>query len=195
MQEFTQEEFDHPIKDHLVCYQQISVRWRKLEHVLNDGQLFRIQNDNVKLMEVLISSEDIGDIESAAEKESNKEIKRLDAKLNLLMGWVGQMLLQQQAVPSPQTVCLSPKGLQFPSVDAKNLAENDNLYIELFLEPRYPQAFVVEGKVIQVNTGADSNEVLVRFQHLNDQTQQWLDKYVFQLHRRQVALAKKQTAR
>jgi len=195
MQEFTQQEFDHPIKDHLVCYQQISVRWRKLEHALNGGQLFRIQNDNIKLLEVLVSSEDIGDIEPPTEKEFNIEIKRLDAKLNLLMGWIGQMLLQQQAVPSPQTVCLSPKGLQFPSDDAKNLAENDNLYIELFLEPRYPQAFVVEAKVVEVNTGVDGDEVLVRFQHLSEQNQQWFDKYVFQLHRRQVALAKKQTTR
>ena len=192
MSESTLQEFDHPIKDHLVCYQQISLRWRKLEQPLADGQLFRLQNENTKLMEVLVSSDDVGDLEPPAEKESVNEIKRLDAKLNLLMGWIGQMLLQQQALPDPQTICLSPAGLQFSSNEDKVLGENDNLYIEMFLEPRYPQAFVTVAKVVQVISREEGDEVLVRFQNLNELNQHWLDKYVFQLHRRQVALARKQ---
>ncbi len=193
MQEFTQQEIEDPLKDHLVCHHQISLRWHKLDQPLSNGQYFRIQNDNRKLMEVIVSSEDIGDLEQAADKESAKEVKRLDAKLNLLMGWVGQMLLQQQAVPPPQTVSLSSVGLQFPCNDTKGLAENDNLYLEMFFETRYPQPFVTVAKVIQVKSQTGGDEVLVRFLDLSEQNQQWLDKYVFQLHRRQVALTRKQT--
>jgi c-di-GMP-binding flagellar brake protein YcgR len=100
-------------------------------------------------------------------------------------------MLQQQAVPSPKTVCLSSLGLQFPCDDAKDLRENDNLYLEMFLESRYPQAFITLAKVIQIKPQAEGDEVLVRFADLSEQNQQWLDKYVFQLHRRQVALSRK----
>jgi hypothetical protein len=195
MQESTQQDCEDPFKDHLVCYQQISLRWRKLNEPLSDGQYFRIQNDNIKLLEVLVSGEDVGDAEQSMDKDSMKEVKKLDAKLNLLMGWIGQMLLQQQAVPPPQTICLSSIGLQFSCDDVKELAENDNLYLEMFLESRYPQAFVTVAKVIQVKSRDGGDEVLVRFEDLSEQNQQWLDKYVFQLHRRQVALSRKQTGR
>ena len=183
-------DFDDPLEDHLVCSQPISLRWHKLHQSLSDAQCLRIQNDNIKLMEVLVSGDE-GDLEQAADKEYAKEIKRLDAKLNLLMGWVGQILLQQQAVPTPQSVRLSSGGLQFFCDDVEGLCENDNLYLEMFLESRYPQAFVTVAKVIQIKPQAGNNEVLVRFQELSEQNQQWLDKYVFQLHRRQVAFSKK----
>jgi hypothetical protein len=191
MQESTQQEYEDPLRDHLVCCPQLSLRWRKLSQPLSDAEYFRIHNDNIKLMEVLVSGEDAGDVESAMDKDSMKEIKKLDAKLNLLMVWIGQMMLQQQAVPSPKTVCLSSLGLQFPCDDAKDLRENDNLYLEMFLESRYPQAFITLAKVIQIKPQAEGDEVLVRFADLSEQNQQWLDKYVFQLHRRQVALSRK----
>ena len=73
----------------------------------------------------------------------------------------------------------------------KDLRENDNLYLEMFLESRYPQAFITLAKVIQIKPQAEGDEVLVRFADLSEQNQQWLDKYVFQLHRRQVALSRK----
>jgi hypothetical protein len=193
MQESTRHDFEDPLRDHLVCCTQISLRWRKLNQPLSDGQYYSFQNDNIKLMEVIVSGEDAGDVETSLDKDSMKEIKKLDAKLNLLMGWIGQMMLQQQTVPPPQTVCLSSSGLQFPWGDAKDLAENDNLYLEMFLESHYPQAFVTLAKVIQIKPQPEGDEVLVRFWDLSEQNQQWLDKYVFQLHRRQVALSRKQS--
>ena len=193
MPEAASQDFEDPIKDKLVCYQQIPLRWRKLDQPLSEGQWFCQQSDNVKLMEVLVSSDDVGDLESSGDKDSIKEIKRLDAKVNLLMGWIGQFLMPQQALPAAQTVCLSSTGLQFHSDEqqANEVLENDNLCIELFLEPRYPQAFTTAATVVHVTAQPQSLEIVVRFTDINEQNQHWLDKYVFQLHRRQVALSRK----
>jgi hypothetical protein len=186
---------DDPIKDHLVCYHQIPVRWRRLDQALSDGELFNIQSDNARLMEVLVGSEDIRDIEASMDKDSMKEIKKLDAKLNLLMGWIGQILQQQQHLPAAQTVYLSSRGLRFQS-DASNasaLREKDSVCIEMYLDPSYPQAFIAVSEVVKVNPQAPSPsaEIVARFTQLSEQNQLWLDKYVFQLHRRQVALSRK----
>jgi hypothetical protein len=195
MQESAQQAVDHPLKDHLVCSQQIALRWHKLDKPLSDAQWCRIQTDNNKLMEVLVSSEDVAEMEQSTDKDSAKEIKKLDAKLNLLMAWIGQIILEKQALSPAQTVSLSAKGLQFHSDDTGALSENDNLYMELFLEPHYPQAFIALATVVQIIPGIEENDVLVKFQDINEQNQSWLDKYVFQLHRRHVALARKQTGR
>jgi len=190
---------EDPIKNKLVYCQCIPVRWRKLEQELSDTQLLSMHSDNAKLMEVLVGSEDAAwDAEPAAiDKDAMKEIRKLDAKLNLLMGWMGSMLLQQMNVPQPQTVSLSTQGLQFHlSKDREGadlLCENDNLYMELFLEPRYPQAFTTLVKVFQVDSTSQGMDVTVRFIQLSEQNQQWLDRYVFQSHRRQVALSRKQS--
>ena len=98
MPETKPQELEDPIKDHVVCYQQIPVRWYRLEQPLSDSEKFIIQNDNAKLMEVLVGSEDSRDTEASIDKESMKEIKKLDAKLNLLMGWIGEFLKQQQSI-------------------------------------------------------------------------------------------------
>jgi hypothetical protein len=186
---------DDPIKDHLVCYQLIPVRWRRQDQALSESELFNIHNENARLMEVLVGGEDIRDIEASMDKDSLKEMKKLDAKLNLLMGWIGQLLQQQLHLPPAQTVCLSACGLQFQSDDsnAGALREDDNLCIEMFLDPSYPQAFTAVSEVVKVNPQAPSPgvEIVARFTQLSEQNQIWLDKYVFQLHRRQVALSRK----
>jgi hypothetical protein len=195
MPETKPQEIEDPIKDHLVCYQQIPLCWRRLDQALSDSEHFNIHNDNARLMEVLVGSEDVRDIEATMDKDSMKEIKKLDAKLNLLMGWIGQLLQQQQHLPPAQMVCLSSRGLQFQSDDsnAGALREEDKLYIEMFLEPSYPQAFTAVSEVVKVNPQVPSPgvEIVARFTELSEQNQLWLDKYVFQLHRRQVALSRK----
>ena len=195
MQETKSQVEDDPIKDHLVCYQEIPVRWRRLDQPLSNGEKFILQNNNAKLMEVLVGSDDLRDSEVMADKDAFKEIRKLDAKLNLLMGWIGQLLQQQQHLPPAQTVCLSSRGLQFQQDDsnAGALRENDYLCLEMFLEPSYPQAFSVVSEVTKVSTQPASPgvEIMVRFTELSEQNQLWLDKYVFQLHRRQVALSRK----
>ena len=189
MQEQSRHELEDPIKDNLVCHQEISLRWHKVERVLSDSQLMALQNENLKLMEVLVSGEDAIDIEQQRDREVFKEIRKLDAKLNLMMSWLGQILRHQQDVPQPQSVYITTKGLQF--FDNEVIAENDELFMELFLDPRYPQAFTTLAQVVHCNPQQQGQEVSVRFIHLDEQNQQWLDKYVFRLHRRQVAMARK----
>jgi hypothetical protein len=186
-------EAEDPLKDNLVCRQVIPLRWHKLNERMTDNQWMLIQNDNQRLMEVLLSGEDLIDIEQQRDKELYKEIRKLDAKLNLLMGWLGQIIGQQQPTPAPQSVNLSSKGLQFHSNlhGGTVIAENDELFMELFLEPRYPQPFIVVAKVIGVHPQNDGREFSVRFTQLSEQSQLWLDKYIFRLHRRQVALTRK----
>lgn len=192
MPEIIAQKTGDPFKDHLVCYQQIPVRWRKLDHALSDSELFNLHNENIRLMEVLVGGEDVRESDASMDKDSMKEIKKLDAKLNLLMGWIGMLLQQQQKLPVAQTVSLSSHGLQFQS-DDRNLREDDNLCVEMFLEPSYPQAFTTVGKVVKVDPQVSSPgvQIVVLFAQLSEQSQLLLDKYIFQLHRRQVALSRK----
>ena len=189
---------EDPVKNQLVCCQCIPLRWRKLEQALNDAQILSMQSDNAKLMEVLVGSEDAAwDADQANDKEAMKEMRKLDAKLNLLMGWMGRMLLQQMHVPGPQDISLSTQGLKFHLTKnqdrADSLRENDNLYMEMFLEPRYPQAFITLANVFRIDNTSLGTDVTVGFKQLSEQNQQWLDRYVFQLHRRQVAMSRKQS--
>ena len=194
IQEPAHQELDDPIKDNLVCRQEIPLRWRKQEQPLGDGPWMMIHSENVKLMEVLVSGEDAADLEQQRDREVFKEIRKLDAKLNLMMSWMGRILWQQQEMPSLQVVNLSAKGLQFyvnANKTEPQVAENDELFMELFLEPRYPQPFTTLAQVIQVIPQGGACEVSVRFIQLSEPNQQWLDKYVFRLHRRQVAMSRK----
>jgi hypothetical protein len=217
LHELSKHELEDPMKDSLVCHQEIPIRWRILDHAISDGEWMTIHNDNIKLMEVLINGDDTVDIEQQRDKEVFKEIRKLDAKLNLMMSWLGRILWQEQEMPALQTVSLSAKGMLFhngawnhrskdalPNRGANELndrfnnltktpviAENDELFMELFLEPRYPHPFTTLAKVFHVDSQNNGQELLVRFIHMSEQNQQWLDKYVFRLHRRQVAMARK----
>lgn len=204
------QEIEDPIKDQLVCRQQIRLRWRKLDQPLSDSQLQLVHADNLRLMEVLVSGEESLDSEQQRDKEVFKELRKLDAKLNLMMSWLGQFMWQQQSMPELQSVSLSSKGLLFHggiqnyifnSADdhgnnqnkSKNISvcENDVLFMELFLEPRYPHPFTTVSKVVNVNSLSSGQELSVKFIFVSEQNQQWLDKYIFRLHRRQVASARK----
>jgi len=199
IQKRVQQKYEDPFKDELHCRQEIPLRWNKMTHSLSDDQWMLIQNDNFRLMEVLIGGEDTLDPEQMRDREVFKEIRKLDAKLNLLMSWLGRIMWQQQETPSMQPISLSANGLRFyndfqkNNGDVKNveLAENDELFMELFLEPRYPQPFTTLAKVVHINLQNARQELSVQFVHMNEQNRQLLDKYVFRLHRRQVALTRK----
>lgn len=194
MEALLQDNSPHPLKDTLVCYQDMPFRWRKLDSAPGEAELLRIYSDNQRLMEVILSCDDTPlDSEQAMDKDGAKEIKRLEAKINLLLGWVGMVLQQQQQLPPSQEIVLSANGLKF-FTDAQ-LSLNDQLMVELFIEPHYPQAFVVPATVIEVNSDnagdTEVKNVMVRFADASEMNQQWLDKYVFRLHRRQVAFSRK----
>ena len=149
-----------------------------------------IHDDNQKLMEVVLGHEDLHvDAEQFENKELYKEFKKLDAKLNLVMNWLGRSLAHQQGIPQAQHISLSAKGIKF-NID-KVLAVNDDLFIELFIEPNYPQPYITVGKVVSVQSQGGSSEVVVSFGEFEDLEKQWLDKYVFRIHRREIAMARK----
>ncbi len=105
-------------------------------------------------------------------------------------------MLQQMSAGALRGVCLSAQGLQFqsgfPGDSPAPVSVNDDLFIELFLEPRYPQAFTAGAKVVRVDARTQFADVTARFTHMSELNQQWLEKYVFQWHRRQIALSRKQ---
>lgn len=117
-----------------------------------------------------------------------QELARLDAKLNLMLDLVNQLLTRHLDLPPPRAVALGSQGLSWHT-DAPP-AVGDAVVVELYLNVRYPVPLVLQARVASVGAGRPA-PVEVSFEYLKDNVQEWLERIIFRHHRRQIAEARR----
>lgn len=117
--------------------------------------------------------------EHLAHQDDAPQLQRLEAKLDLGLQLLAQLLGNQTALPPTQSLLLSAQALAWRD---PNPPPADDLHLELFIDARIPQPLQLKGRLDR----QDGDYWIVRFCAVPDAVQDGLDRAVFRWHRRQV---------
>ncbi len=132
-------------------------------------------------------------LESSAERESDiadphqRQIERLEAKIDMAVSMLAQLLDTQGSWPHMQSCQLFAKGLVTNT--GLKLDEGAHGIIELFLDHRLPQPLVLPAVVTSCHSH-EGNHFRIHFDWfgLDEHATEWLERTVFRLHRREIQM-------
>jgi len=112
------------------------------------------------------------------------DLHRIEQRLDLLLGLVGQLLVQQTKPPPLRNVILATAGVCWQ--ESAPASVGDVLLLELFLHMR-THPMCLAGTVTEVLHRDNHEFSVVRFAKLDLTLAELLEKWVFRQHRRAVA--------
>lgn len=121
-----------------------------------------------------------------AEIEDNDDLaqhlKRQEAKIDLLMDMVKELLSRQSQMPQEVDLKLTADGVDWHDSDLV-LTESDCVEVDVYITPAIPKALRFYGRVSQSSNGDHQ----VQFVGVSQQVTDLLEKIIFRHHRRAVA--------
>lgn len=177
---------DNEFFEGLVYEDMLPLEWNGLDAEPDGAYIAHLNESNDDMLRMLAIME-----EHFAEKVDEgtnfaAEIMRVEAKINLLLDMVGQILANHLMLPEPVPVRLGSRGIEFAHTAPPG--RNDLILLSLYLQQRYPRPLEMVGRVVSVDdAGEGAYWVRVRYEHLSASVQDWLEKFIFRRHRRLVA--------
>jgi hypothetical protein len=162
----------------------LPIDWELVAAMPSEGELHRLQRSNEGILQtLLILDEPFLDEE---EGEVPTHLRRLEAKVDLLVSLMGEMLATAVAMPSPHPVQISAQALAVESTGAKRVEAGNLLKIRLFLDSNIPRPLQLYGQVRAVQ----GESFILDYAPVEMALQDLLDKFVFRQHRRAIALSR-----
>lgn len=169
----------------------LPIKWSVLPQLPSDGEIQRHYRDDEELLQNVLLNADFVSQDGDEEELDNahEHFQRLEARLDLLLSLVTEMMSGNGNLPPPQAVTISGQGLRVQSGDAAECDINQDtlLKVDLYLDPQFPRPLTLYAYPVDVQ----EHEFTVKFSPLESHLQDLLDKYVFRQHRRAIALARK----
>ena len=181
----------HALSSEIIFQTVVPVDWNVLESFPGEGAQTQASSSNLRLLNALNILEEIpldGESVSSVVPESSY----LEAKLDLMLGMLGELLRHQAEYPASMPVIVTATTLSV-TLSAENqtgfpLPEvGDLLRVRLFLDTRYPQALLLYGTL----SSASETHFTVSFNSLPPPLQEQLDKFIFRQHRRAIASSRR----
>lgn len=170
-----------PLAGSLSHAESLSVAWQATAAMADGLELADINRRATALLGLLGSLD-----EPAPLPEDDPQLaaylQRVDQKLDLLLGLVGQWLTRELTVPAPQPVRLGVRGVLWQAALAPGPGS-----VSVYLRPGLPAALQLPARL---HTLADG-QVLAEFHGLDPQLTDALERYIFRQHRRAVAQARR----
>ena len=131
----------------------------------------------------------------ADDSESNEgdpALRRLESKLDLLVGMVGALLQRDQAADPVRALHWSARGVMV-ELDAADAPSPGAAHV-LRLQPSdtLPEALLLPAHVLAVDAAAIGARVWLRFDPLPASLEALLERHLFRLHRRAIAERRRQ---
>lgn len=135
----------------------------------------------------------LGMLESNAEWETDatdaqqRQIERLEAKIDVALSMIAQLLSAQGSWPHAQSCQLYAKGLT--TLTQHKLEQGSRGVVELYLDHRLPQPLLLPATVGSCQPH-ESGHLRVSFdwQGLDEHVTEWLERTIFRLHRREIQM-------
>ena len=167
-----------------ITFQTIApVDWCKIQSIPVGNTHSQTASANLRLLNALNVLEDTPqDLEKFPQGIS--ESTHLDAKLDLVLGMLGELLHQQAKIPEASLLTVSAHALSLAEVKVAALpVVGELLHMRVFLDTRYPQALALFGTVSLATPTGFTLEI----HDLGEQVQEQLDRLIFRQHRRAIA--------
>lgn len=162
----------------IVLNTQAALGWRELQ-AFDPHQLAEWMHGNLLVLQALASLEAIGK-ESETEHRIDHNIARLEAKLDLTLAMVGELLRRQMPLPAAVPIALASETIAWQSAQA--IAAHTKGAVSLYLSARLPWPLMLPVEIIWSQDG----KVRAKLMHMSEEAQEWLDRTLFRHHRRAV---------
>ena len=170
----------HPLDEALVHEDELRLVWRRVDTLPASSYLAHDNEQNERFLRGLMAAEEHHEASEDAEA-AHPEIQRLDAKLNLLLDLVGNLLVEQAQLPAPVPLRFNGYGIAWKT--GEPLAPDSLVMLELYLRDSLPRPLCLHGRVVEFADG----QATVAFEGLDEATRDGIEKYVFRQHRRRIA--------
>lgn len=114
-----------------------------------------------------------------ADNPDSPQLQRLEAKIDLGLQMLGQLLKTNSPLPAPQDILFSAQAIAWRSTTPPPATD---LHLQLFIDSRIPQPLQLKGR----QDGQQGDYWVARFVDVPEALQDGLDRAVFRWHRRQV---------
>lgn len=159
--------------------------WKRVAHLPAPQQLVALQESNAELLRVIAALDEHAPELADEDAAVAHELRRLDFKLDVLLGLVAQLYLRHSDLPPSTAVRLTGRAIEWQAGEPP--ARGSDVQIELYLNVRYPRPLILFARVDDVS----GSKTQATFHDPGDAVQERLDKIIFRHHRRHVAHARK----
>ena len=161
----------------------LPLSWRILDRPASGAETARANEYNESLLKAvavldeppLYREEPSGDIEQG--------LSRIDAKLDFILGLLGDVLMRESGFPAAMPVRYSAEWLRWRP-GGETLPVGAELSVDLYVNPRIPRPLRLFGRVAERD---DAGNVTVYLEAMSPAVREALDRLVFRHHRRAVA--------
>jgi hypothetical protein len=123
----------------------------------------------------------------------SQDLARLESKLNLLLGLVGQLVAVHFPQPPARAVKLSPAGVEWLGEETM-LPQGETGVVEIYLNGLCPRPLKCPGRIERVELADGGGyHTVASFTALSASVREHLEKMIFRHHRRSVAMARRRT--
>lgn len=175
----------------LVYEDSVPLRVSEIDVEVAAARVVAIQESNEEILRVIAALDehhmDAGDEEA---QYLSQDLARIESKLDLLLDMVAHMLASQLAVPSQLPIRMTARAIQWRQAEPPP-APGHQVLLDLYLHRKFPRPLVLLGAVQDVQQAHDGFLVTVKFEHMSESVQNWLEKLIFRQHRRSVAQARR----
>lgn len=170
-----------PMDEGLLLEGELPASFQVVDSFPEDAELAIINEKNESFLRTSLIPQEPVDLDE--NDEISLELRRQDLKINLLLEMVGELLIQQNKLPSRVKLNLTSLGLECLS-SIGTLKAGEKVAITLYITPSTPRALQLYGEVL--TTGNEDN-IVFKFVGVNQSVQDWLEKFIFRHHRRTIA--------
>jgi Atypical PilZ domain, cyclic di-GMP receptor len=181
----------------LVYETSLPLRWHKCDTSASIVRGYR-QDENKKFLKAITCLEDSAvDATNAEDRsEHSSDVVRLEAKLDLLVGLISQIIKLQSDVPVSLLLKLSADGMEWEIPDNPTVPEipaapvphqSQEIDVELYLRPDLPLPLFIPAKVTAVEHNLNFYRVCVLFEEMPLPVQELLERTIFRRHRQSIA--------
>lgn len=178
---------------HGLLYEDIlPLQWHDLQEGSALLEVPRLNESNEEVLRFIGALDEYPSEAGDEHEPLTQDLARVETKLNLLLGLVGQLVAVHFPLPPLKTVKLNPIGVEWMADEA--LHPGDYGLVEIYFNARCPRPLIFPGKVDRVETTAVGHRVIIQFFELGESIRERLEKIIFRHHRRSVALARRRAS-
>lgn len=156
----------------------LPLKWQPKD-AFSGEELAEWMHGNVVVLQALANLESLTK-ESDTEHRIDHNIARLEAKLDLTLTLVGELLRRQTPLPPAVPMALTSETIAWQSAQA--IAPHAKGVVALYLSSRLPWPLMLPAEVIASQDG----KIRAKLTHMSEEAQEWLDRTLFRHHRRAV---------
>ena len=166
----------------------ISLAWKLVDHALDENHLALVNESNEAFLRAVTAIGEFARDVSDDEPDISQEMARLDAKLNLLLDLVSQLIYAQLEIPQITRVTLSSSDIEWRGDHVPQ--PGATVFLQVYIQRGTPKPLCFYGTVTSTAQECAAGRARVRYLGLCGSAQAWLDKLIFRHHRREVAYRK-----